>query len=59
MGALMRTRCQKQKNPPDDSTRIARGSGAPIGFINSGSLMDLLPSKSSAQQTMLQTTRNS
>ena len=30
-----------------------------IGFINPGSLMDLLSSKSSAQQTALRTTRNS
>ena len=30
-----------------------------VRFINPGSLMDLLPSKSSAQQTKLRTTRNS
>ena len=30
-----------------------------VGFINPGSLMGLLPSKSLAQQTMLRTTHNS
>ena len=30
-----------------------------VGFINPGSLMDLLPGKSSPQQTTLRTTRNS
>ena len=30
-----------------------------VGFINLGSLMDLLPSKSSAQQMTLEMTRNS
>ena len=34
-------------------------STAPIGFINPGSLMGPLPSKSFAQQTTLQTTHNS
>ena len=35
------------------------GSGAPVGFINPGSLMDRLPNKGSAQQTTLRATRNS
>ena len=35
------------------------GSGAPVGFINPGTLMDRLPSKGSAQQTTLRTTRSS
>ena len=30
-----------------------------VGFINPGSLMDLLPSKNSAHQTTLRTTHNS
>ena len=30
-----------------------------VGFINPGSLMDLFPSKSLAQQAALRTTRNS
>jgi hypothetical protein len=57
-GTLARTRCQ-DKNPQTILPESPRGSGAPVGFINPWSLMDLLPSKSSAQQMMLRTTRDS
>ena len=38
---------------------VASRKKIPVGFMNPGSLMDLLPSKRSAQQTTLRTTRNS
>ena len=43
-GALARTRHQKQKSPESPE-----GSGAPVGFINPGSLADRLSNKGSAQ----------
>ena len=42
-----------QKIPQTILPESTEGSGAPVGFINPGSLMGLLPSKSSAQQTTL------
>ena len=49
----------KQKIPQTILPESPWASEAPVGFINSRSLMDLLPSKSSAQQMTLRTTRNS
>ena len=57
----------KTKNSPTVKTKIPQtilsespgGSGAPVGFINLGSLMDRLSNKGSAQQTMLRATHNS
>ena len=49
----------KTKIPQTIIPKSPWGLGASIGFINPGSLVDLLSSKSLAQQTTLRTTRNS
>ena len=49
----------KTKIPQMILPESPRGSGAPVGFINLGSLMDRLPNKGSTQQTTLRETRNS
>ena len=57
----MRSRApgSKTKIPRTIQLKSPKGSGAPVGFINPGSLMDQLPNKGSAQQTTLRATRNS